>query len=273
VGEIVVVPDSVVNQLDDMDVLLFTDGSQEIDVLIVIVSGLVTSERVRNGVRGRAGEMCEIVVMPRPVIKQLVDMLIGSDEIDMVLVVAGGRRITSQRACPITTLHLHHRAGGWSAGQVGEIVMVPGPVVVELIDMKIVSDKDDVLLVVAVGNVAVGTTANDVKGFWSAREVGEIVVMPVTVVNQLVDMVVVSEEDSVLLVVERSHIAFDTAPLRGVWSAGKLGKVVNMPGAAVNQLVNMEVATQENNMLLEIVEALVTVDGTLQRGKNHRSSP
>ena len=95
--------------------------------------------------------------MPNAVVDQLVDMTIGSDEVDMMPVLAGGRLVTGQSAHPAPVLNLHCLTSGWSTRQLSEIVVMPATtIVVKLVNMKIVSDEDDMLLVIAGGHVAGG---------------------------------------------------------------------------------------------------------------------
>src|ERR1700744_4552270 len=114
--EIVVTPNPVVNQLVDMDV--FPKGAKKKDVLIMVIRGLVANKRVGDSLRG-AAQISEIVVMPCAVVNQLVDMEIGSDEVDMLPVLAGGALVSSQRAHPARSLFIHCLTSGWRTGQLG----------------------------------------------------------------------------------------------------------------------------------------------------------
>ena len=81
----------------------------------------------------------------------------------------------------------------------GEIVVMPGPVVNQLVNMDVSpneADKVDVLKVLVRSHVSVELAADSTR---CTSQIREIVVMPDAVVNQFVDMVV--EEDDVLKVI------------------------------------------------------------------------
>ena len=149
--EIVVAPNPVVNQLVDMDA--FPNGAKKKDVLIMIVGGLIANKGVSDSLRGTA-QMSEIVVMPCAVVNQLVDMEIGSDEVDMLPVLARGALVTCQRAHPARSLFIHCFTSGWSTGQLGQIAMMPSAIVVQLVNVKVGANEVDVLLVIAGAHVA-----------------------------------------------------------------------------------------------------------------------
>ena|ERR1700743_1446585 len=105
---------------------------------------------------------------------------------------------------------------------------------------------------------------------------GEIVVVPGAVVQELEDMEVLTdptEKIDVLLIVVGSHIANDSARIPGSWCTCEMREIAKMPGVIVTKLEDMEIVTQEVDVLLEIVSALVAVERTLQCRLNHGSSP
>jgi hypothetical protein len=153
-GEIVVVPGVIVVKLEDVD--LVTDGSQEVDVLLVIEESLVAVDRSEDKRVRSTCQFGEIVVMPGVIVVEFVDVVVDTEEVDVLLVVAGGF-IAGERAHPAwVALQIQSLTGVRGASQLGEIVVVPGAIVIELVDMKVNTDEVDVLLVVEGGHVAVG---------------------------------------------------------------------------------------------------------------------
>src|SRR5712664_1118891 len=85
--------------------------------------------------------------------------------------------------------------------------MAPCVGVVELVDVVVGSDVVDVLLVVELGLISVDVTSGGGRG--CGGELGEVVVVPLAVVEQLVDVIVGADEVDVLLVVERGLVSVD----------------------------------------------------------------
>src|SRR5580704_10772993 len=120
---------------------------------------------------------------------------------------------------------------------------MPGVIEIEFVDMEVDTDEVDVLLVVAGGHVAVGL-AQEPTGGRGAGQLGEIVVMPRGIEIELEDVEVVPYETDVvdvLLMVERGHVAVETAWERGGWSTGEFGEIVVMPAVIVVELEDMHV--------------------------------
>jgi len=88
---------------------------------------------------------------------------------------------------------------------------MPRAVVIELVNMEVVTDEVDVLLLVEGGNVAIEPKVIcSVDDRRSACELGEIVVMPCVVVIELEDVEILTDETDevdVLLVIEGRHLS------------------------------------------------------------------
>jgi hypothetical protein len=177
--------------------------------------------------------------MPRAVVIELVDVVVSSDEVDVLLFVEVARVAIK----PKSTLCVDDRR---SACELGEIVVMPCGVVIELEDVDIVTDgrmEVDMLLVIEQGYVSIYRLYTHDR--WSAGELSEIIEMPCVVVIELVDMPrVSSNEDDVLLVADFSRVYEDAfiaseCPGDGEWSIGDFSEIVVMPRAVVIELVNM----------------------------------
>jgi hypothetical protein len=94
---------------------------------------------------------------------------------------------------------------------VGEIVMAPCVGEVELVDVVVGSDVVDVLLVVELGLVSIDVAAR--RGRRCGGEQSEVVLVPLIVVEQFVDVIVSADEVDVLLVVEGGLVSIDACPL------------------------------------------------------------
>src|SRR5260370_24497415 len=105
--------------------------------------------------------------------------------------------------------------------------MAPCVGVVELVDVVVGSDVVDVLLVVELGLVAVDVTSGCGRG--GAGEQGEIVVVPLTVVEQLVDVIVGADEVDVLLVVDGGLVFVDAAAVAWQQRADGAGGLLIRP--------------------------------------------
>jgi hypothetical protein len=153
-SEIVVVPGVVVVKLEDVN--LVTDVSQEVDVLLVIEESFVAVDRSEDKRVWRTCELGEIVVMPGAIVIEFVDVVVDTEKVDVLLVVAGGF-VAGESAHPArVAVQMQSHTSVRGASQFGEIVVVPGAIVIELVDMKVDTDEVDVLLVVEGGHVAVG---------------------------------------------------------------------------------------------------------------------
>ncbi len=195
-GEVVVVPCVGVDEFVDVVV-----SAEIVDVLLAVELGLVSVDRASWSGRGCAGQLSEVVVTPCVGVVELVDVVVGAKVVDVLLLIEGG----------LVSVDRASRSGRGCAGQLSEIVMAPCVGVVELVDMVVGSDVVDVLLVVELGLVAVDVTSG--CGWGGGGEQGEIVVVPLTVVEQLVDVIVGADEVDVLLVVEGGLVSVEAAPL------------------------------------------------------------
>jgi hypothetical protein len=135
---------------------LVTDVSQEVDVLLVIEESFVAVDRSEDKRVWRTCELGEIVVMPGAIVIEFVDVVVDTEKVDVLLVVAGGF-VAGESAHPArVAVQMQSHTSVRGASQFGEIVVVPGAIVIELVDMKVDTDEVDVLLVVEGGHVAVG---------------------------------------------------------------------------------------------------------------------
>ena len=84
-GEVVVVPGVGVEELVDVVV-----GAEVVDVLLAVELGLVAVDRASRSGRGRAGLLGEVVVAPGVGVDEFVDVVVGSDVVDVLLLVELG---------------------------------------------------------------------------------------------------------------------------------------------------------------------------------------
>ena len=180
---------------------------------------------------------------PAPSNEELVDMVVGADEEDVLAV--GAKRVTGQGGGGL----------GWhGAGQGGQVVVVPARACdVELVDVVVGADEEDVLTVVDEQPVA-GQMAGG-GGWHGAGQGGQVVVVPARAGDEeLVDVVVGADEEHVLTVVAEPMTGQSTG--RGGWhGAGQGGQVVVGPAPAVDEeLVDVIVGPDEEDVLAVVAE-------------------
>src|SRR5260370_9280564 len=88
-------------------------------MLPIVEGGLVAGEGASLGGRGCAGQLAEVVVVPRVGVDELVDVVVGAEVVDVLLAVEGG----------FVSVDGASWGGQGCAGELGEIVV--GPLVVE----------------------------------------------------------------------------------------------------------------------------------------------
>ena len=103
---------------------------------------------------------------PRVDVDEFVDVVVGAEVVDVLLAVELGLVAVDGAAW----------SGGRCAGELGEVVVVPGVGVVELVDVVIGPDVVDVLLLIERGFVAIDRAAR--RGRRCACQLGEIVMDP-----------------------------------------------------------------------------------------------
>ena len=141
-------------------------GVLEVNVLLIVERRLVAIDRAAGCGCGGFGDRGQVVVMPRAVVVQLVDMAGGVEVVDVLLLVEGGLVAVRGRA--------RDRRG--CAGDGGEIIVRPRVGVIELVDVTVGVEEVDVLLIVEVGLVAVDGRAAGSCG--RTGESGQIVMVP-----------------------------------------------------------------------------------------------
>jgi hypothetical protein len=222
----------------DIGVIELVDVAVEtlkVDMLLVVEEGLVAVKRASADSDRSTRQEGQIVVVPCAVVIELLDMEVAIDEVDMLLTAAGGHVAVEPAYASSPSVR--------SAGQNGQIVVVPCGVVIKLVDVGVATEgdanqEDDVLLQVEPG--LIGGEQGVATRRRSARERREVVVMPGAVEVELMDLGIVTIEVDVLLVVEGGLIAVDRGSARhDNWGAGERCEVVVMPGAVEVELVNV----------------------------------
>ena len=99
---------------------------QEVDVLLIVEGGLVAVDRAsRCGGGRRVRQLGEVVVSPCIGEEQLVDVVVGSQIVDVLLLIEGG----------FVAIHRAAWSGGGCPGQLSQVVMVPRIVEEEFVDV------------------------------------------------------------------------------------------------------------------------------------------
>src|SRR5260370_31198304 len=84
-------------------------------MLPIVEGGLVAGEGASLGGRGCAGQLAEVVVVPRVGVDELVDVVVGAEVVDVLLAVEGG----------LVSVDRASRGCKGCAGQVGGVVVMP----------------------------------------------------------------------------------------------------------------------------------------------------
>ena len=147
-------------------------------------------------------------------------------------------------------------------------------------DVIVGAEIDHVLLLVTVGHIP-GQRASRCRhgSLGGNRGVGDqVVVGPLTGIDQLVDAVAGAEVDHVLLAVPRGHVPNEGGSRRnrdgsGDGRGGQAGHVVVVPVVDIDQLMDALVATDEEHVLLVVERGLVATEPTAVAGGDLSHGP
>src|SRR5260370_37930636 len=101
-------------------------------MLPIVEGGLVAGEGASLGGRGCAGQLAEVVVVPRVGVDELVDVVVGAEVVDVLLAVEGG------------LVSVDGASRGWQecGGGAGGLVVRPLDVVVDVVEADLRSVVD-----------------------------------------------------------------------------------------------------------------------------------